>query len=112
MPWRRKKRKKATPPTPTPAIEPAKLSGQDDPTAEPQGGAKSAEPGSGSDPAKPAQTASSAAPTPKVATPKRFDLGDGVVVEDGPMGRTIVMSGDPARKGIDIRPDAPGWGRR
>jgi len=42
------------------------------------------------------------------------DVGDsGVVVEESAaMGRVYTVPGGPGLRGIDIRPGAPGWGRR
>jgi len=38
-------------------------------------------------------------------------VGGGVTEEWGPGGRIITVPADPPRRGVDVRPDAPGWGR-
>jgi hypothetical protein len=36
-------------------------------------------------------------------------LSDGVVIEDGAMGRSVLLPAAPARRGLDISAGAPGW---
>jgi len=42
---------------------------------------------------------------------RRVEVDGGVVVEQGPMGKVYTIPAGSTRKGIDIRPDAPGWSR-
>jgi hypothetical protein len=44
---------------------------------------------------------------------RRVECDGGIIVEESAaMGKIYTIPAGPLRKGIDIRPDAPGWGRR
>jgi hypothetical protein len=50
-------------------------------------------------------------PPPADQGPRRVTLPGGVVEEySAATGRSIILPSTPARRGVDVRPSAPGWG--
>jgi hypothetical protein len=60
--------------------------------------------------AKAALAERATAPPPSDDGPRRTLLADGIIEEiSAATGRSILVPGTPARQGLDLRADAPGW---
>jgi hypothetical protein len=50
-------------------------------------------------------------PPPVDQGPRRTTLPDGTIIEESAAtGRSVILPAGPARRGLDVRPSAPGWG--